>query len=189
MTARSAKRSGTVQLITGVCSAVFLVGTTVQNFVIVNSETLASMMQLAGQTAEQAASAAPGFLVAFRLVGCLYIVGNAAGVLALRRDNSTVLFWIVVVVNVTQAAGVVLIPPEVFQASLARYGVVGLLPSIVTDGGALLLSLFLLGGLVRYRRPWAQGPRSEDTASSPDSAQVHGRDARAPITSRSGRPH
>lgn len=147
--------SSRLQLITAVCSVIFTVGTTLQNFVIINTDTLIEMMVLAGKTHGEAADAAPQFLTGFRIVGCLYMVGNALGVLAMLRRNWAWLFWVVIAVNLTQAAGVVMIPPEVFEASVNEFGPAGAVPSVVTDGGALLLSLFLLGFFIRYRRPWA----------------------------------
>ncbi|WP_231950495.1 hypothetical protein [Allokutzneria albata] len=136
------------------CSIVFTIGTALQNFVIVNVDMLEHTMRLAGQTAEQAATNAPGFLTGFRIVGCVYIVGNAIGLFALSGRNWV--FWVALVVNLTQAAGVLMIPFEVFRASLDLYGVPGLLPSVITDGGALLLTLVLVASLLRYRAPWAR---------------------------------
>jgi hypothetical protein len=49
-----------------------------------------------------------------------------------------------------------MIPPEVFEATNDIYGPVGLLPTIVADGGALLLVIVLLVSFARYRTPWAQ---------------------------------
>jgi hypothetical protein len=143
-----------LQVVTAVCSAVFTVGTALQNFVIVNEPMLQHTMQLAGATPEAAAAGAPGFLTGFRIVGCLFIVGNALGMLALRGWNWV--FWLALVVNIGQAAGVVMIPREVFTASLDIYGVPGILPSVVTDGGALLLALALIVSFARFRTPWAQ---------------------------------
>lgn len=155
-----------LQIIAGVCSIVFTIGTALQNFAVVNLATLERMMVLAGQTGVQAADGAPGFLLGFRAVGCVYIAGNALGILALLRRNLTWLFWVVLTVNATQAAGVVMVPPEVFEASIDQFGPVGILPSVVTDGGALALTLLLLGFLIRFRRPWARPRhRSSDAAS------------------------
>lgn len=140
--------------LTAACSAVFTIGTALQNFVIVDLAMLEHTMRLAGQTPAEAAANAPGFLTGFRAVGCVYIVGNALGLLA--PTGRAWVFWVVLAVNVTQAAGVFVIPPEVFRASLDLYGPLGLAPSVVTDGGALLLSLVLLGFLARYRTPWAR---------------------------------
>ncbi|SDS68863.1 hypothetical protein [Microlunatus soli] len=155
-------RAGSVQLITGICSIVFTIGTVLQNFVIINRRAVEQMMVLAGQSAEAASAAAPGFLTGFRIVGCVYILGNAIGILALRRRNATWLFWVVLAVNLTQAAGVVMIPPEVFRASIALYGPAGILPSVITDGGALLVTVLLVIVLIRHRRPW--GPARTGTA-------------------------
>jgi hypothetical protein len=143
-----------LQVTTAICAVVFTIGTALQNFVIVDLAMLERTMQLAGMTAEQATESAPGFLLGFRTVGCLYILGNAIGLLALR--GRTWVFWAVLAVNLTQAAGVVAIPPEVFQASVEEFGVAGVMPSVITDGGALLLGLVLLGFLIRFRSPWAQ---------------------------------
>ena len=48
------------------------------------------------------------------------------------------------------------IPPEVFEVTLDRFGPAGLLPSLVTDGGAAVLSLILVISLAAY--PCAPGP-------------------------------
>jgi hypothetical protein len=132
---------------------VFVVGTAVQNFVIIDTETVQQMMHLAGSSAEEARTNAPGFVTGFRTVGCLYILGNAVGLLA--RTGRAWVFWSAIAVNVTQAAGLVAIPSEVFEVTHARFGAAGLLPSLVTDGGAAVLALALIVALVRFRRPWA----------------------------------
>jgi hypothetical protein len=142
-----------LQLATTICSVIFTIGTTLQNFVIVNRSTMEEMMRLAGQTPAEAADNAPGFLLGFRIVGCVYILGNAIGILAVR--GWPWVFWVAMAVNVTQAAGVVAIPPEVFEASIDRYGFAGILPSVVTDGGGLILAIALLTSFVVFRTPWA----------------------------------
>jgi hypothetical protein len=135
------------------CSIVFVIGTVLQTFVIIDEQAIVAMMRTAGASADQASADAPAFLLGFRLVGCLYIVGNAVGLLA--RTGRAWVFWIALLVNVTQAAGVVAIPPEVFEVTKDHFGVVGLLPSWVTDGGAAALSLLLVISVLRYRMPWA----------------------------------
>ena len=142
-----------LQMLVMACSVVFLAGTALQAFVIIDERAMVDMMREAGATAERASAEAPGFLLGFRLVGCAYIIGNAVGLLP--RSGRWWVFWLVLLVNVTQAAGVVAIPPEVFTVTQERFGAVGLLPSWVTDGGAALLSLVLVASLIRYRRPWA----------------------------------
>lgn len=143
-----------LQLLTVMCSAVFTIGTTLQTFVIVDAEMLRHSMQLAGVSATDARTESTGFLVGFRVVGCVFIVGNAFGLLALHGSNWV--FWLVVAVNAGQAAGVVAVPTEVFQASIDLYGPAGILPTVVTDGGALLLLVTLLGSLLVFRVPWAR---------------------------------
>ncbi len=69
----------------GVCSVVFTIGTAVHNFVIINND-LVEMMMRAGGSADPTASA-PGFTLWLRIAGCLYILGNAAGILALRSRS------------------------------------------------------------------------------------------------------
>ncbi|MGW7535106.1 hypothetical protein [Amycolatopsis sp. NPDC054798] len=143
-----------LQIATVVCSLAFTLGTILQNFVIIDLD----MLRLALRSAGASTSDAQGFLIGLRTVGCLYIVGNAVGLLALT--GRTWPFWVAVAVNVTQAAGVVAIPPAVFDASVALDGPAGILPSVITDGGAALLSLALLGSLVVFRTPWAQRRQS-----------------------------
>jgi hypothetical protein len=138
-----------LRILVAVCSAVFTIGTALQNFVIVDLALLEQTMRLAGQTADEAARNAPGFLTGFRLVGCVFIVGNAVGLLALR--GWTWVFWVVLAVNVGQAAGVFMIRYEVFEASIDAYGFAGILPTVITDGGALVLAVILVASLVRAR--------------------------------------
>ncbi|MEV4119765.1 hypothetical protein [Micromonospora sp. NPDC049645] len=142
-----------LQTLVVACSIVFVIGTTLQTFVIIDEQAVVDMMRRAGASAERATADAPAFLLGFRLVGCAYIVGNALGLLA--RSGRAWLFWVVLLVNVTQAAGVVAVPPEVFEVTRERFGVPGLLPSWMTDGGAAVLSLILVASLVVCRAPWA----------------------------------
>ena len=136
--------------ITGVASVIFTIGTALHAFVIVNDQTLDRMFELAG------ADPQPGFLTVFRAVGCLYIAGNAIGVLALTGKLRTWLFWVVIAVNATQAAGIKLVPPEMWTATREEFGIAGMLPSLVTDGGALVLTLTLLISAATTKSVWAQ---------------------------------
>jgi hypothetical protein len=148
-----------LQNLTVVCSLIFVIGTTLQTFLIIDLPTMDAMMRLAGASPAQAHEQAPGFLTGFRAVGCVYIVANAVGLLA--RTGRRSVFWIVLLVNATQAAGLLIIPPEVFEVTRSEHGLVGLLPSLVTDGGAAVLTLVLAGFLISYRQPWArQRPRT-----------------------------
>jgi hypothetical protein len=56
---------------------------------------------------------------------------------------------------VAQAAGLVVIPPEVFDMTLNRCGEAGLLPLWVTDGSAPVFGLILMVSLIKYGTPWA----------------------------------
>jgi hypothetical protein len=142
-----------MQVAVCLCSFLFVIGTAIQNFVIIDEETVRDMMRLAGSSPAEAQAADPGFVTGFRIVGCLYIAGNAVGLLAVR--GRAWVFWTAVLVNVTQAAGLLMIPPEVFDVTRHRFGAVGLLPSLVTDGGAALLACALVALFVAYRTPWA----------------------------------
>ncbi|MEU6268225.1 hypothetical protein [Saccharopolyspora shandongensis] len=55
-----------LQVTTVICAVVSTIGTTLQNFVLVDLAMLENTMQLAGMTPEQAAESAPGFLLRFR---------------------------------------------------------------------------------------------------------------------------
>ncbi|WP_280233456.1 hypothetical protein [Nocardia cyriacigeorgica] len=136
----------------GVASVVFTVGTAIHGFVVVTPGTLERMMVLA----DADPSGADGFLTLFRAVGIVYVVGNAVGVLALRRRPRVWLFWVIVVVNATQAVGLVMVPPEMFTAARERFGVAGVLPSLVTDGGAAVVALVLLGSLIATGTVWGR---------------------------------
>lgn len=107
-------------MLAAVCSAVFATGTALQTFVIINVDLVMHAMQAAG--ASDATAQAPGFVAVLRAVGIAYLVGNALGVLALT--GRAWVYWLVLAVNVTQAAGVVagFVPPVVLQASIDLYG-------------------------------------------------------------------
>jgi len=138
---------------TGLCSIVFTIGTALHNFAVVDAELIETMMRDAGRA--DPAGDAPGFTTGFRVVGSIYIVGNALGILAFWRQPAW-LFWVVLAVSATQAMGWFLIPSEMWSAVDDRYGTIGLLPSVVTDGGAVLLSIALIVSLVVFRGPWAR---------------------------------
>ncbi|MGA6162538.1 hypothetical protein [Amycolatopsis magusensis] len=137
-----------IQLAVAVCSAVFTVGTALQNFVVVDQELVATMMRAAGTAEPEAAT----FTFWFRVIGCGYLLGNALGLLVLR-SRSRSLWWTVLAVNATQALGAILIPPSMWSAAFDAHGVWGLLPSAVTDGGALVLVAVML---VRFRTQWGR---------------------------------
>lgn len=140
-------------ILTGVCSIVFTIGTTLHAFAVVDTQLIETMMRMAG--GDDPAGDAPAFTTGFRIVGCVYIVGNALGMLAFVI-RSAWLFWTVLAVNVTQAMGWFMIPGEMWTAAHERHGVAGVLPSAITDGGAALLVAALVAGLIRVRGPWAQ---------------------------------
>lgn len=111
-------------------------------------------MRLSGMTDAEAAAAAPGFLNGFRAVGVVYIVGNAIGLLALQGKSWV--FWVVLAVNATQAAGVFVLPDAVITAQQQFRGGAAYWTTIIVDGGALLLTLVLLISLARFRTTWAR---------------------------------
>lgn len=145
--------TGPLAVTTAVASMIFTLGTALHAFAVIDSGVIEEMMRRAGGA--DPAGAAPGFTTGFRIVGSLYVVGNALGVLALRSRASW-LFWVVLAVNATQGLGWVMIPPEMWTVTYDRYGVVGVLPSAVTDGGAVLLTALLLVSLIRHRTTWAR---------------------------------
>ena len=57
---------------------------------------------------------------------------------------------LVVVCSAVFVAGTA-VPPEMFEVTRERFGVAGVLPSLVTDGGA---AAALIVALVRFRGPW-----------------------------------
>ncbi|MCR6484177.1 hypothetical protein M8542_15250 [Amycolatopsis sp. OK19-0408] len=126
------------------CSLLFAIGTAVQNFVVISPDLVARAAFLAGSPLSD------GFLTGLRLVGDVYLVGNLLGLLALSGRAWVV--WLVLAVNATQAAGVFAIPPAVWRATVDLHGWVGLLPSVVTDGGALVLTVVLVSRLCRTYR-------------------------------------
>ena len=142
-----------LQILVALCSLVFATGSALHGFAVIDTQLIEEMMRAAGG-ADPAADA-PGFTTGFRAVGCLYILGNALGVLALW-SRARWLWWLVLTVNATQALGFAVIPGEMWTAASDRYGVVGTLPSAITDGGAVVLTLVMVAALVKYRAVWAQ---------------------------------
>ncbi|WP_340688543.1 hypothetical protein LCL61_10440 [Amycolatopsis coloradensis] len=135
-----------IRLVTMLCSIVFIVGTTLQNYVIIDLDLIEASMRLKGVDT----AGAPAYLGALRLVGNVFIAGNALGLLVWFRRRW--LFWPVLAVNVAQAFGVYVVPFEVHRAAIAEHGWPGVLPSLITDGGAVILSIVLIVAYVRSRR-------------------------------------
>lgn len=142
-----------LQVLVASCSLAFAAGSALHNFAVVDTALIETMMRMAGGA--DPAGEAPGFTTGFRVVGCVYIAANAASVLAFW-SRSTLLWWLVLTVNFTQGLGYLLIPRQMWTVVFDRYGIAGVLPSAVTDGGAFLLFVVLLVAMVRRRAPWAQ---------------------------------
>lgn len=147
-------RTRRLQLVVGLCSVVFTVGTALHNFAVIDVSVIEEMMRSAGGA--DPAGEAPGFTSGFRLVGSFYIAANAVGVLALWFRPRW-LYWWVLAVNVTQGLGWVMIPPQMWSVAAEHHGAAAVLPSAVTDGGAVLLSIVLIVALVRHRAVWGGG--------------------------------
>lgn len=141
-----------LRILVGACAAVFTIGTALHNFLIIDRDLVTAMMAASGVADPAGESGA--FTTGFRAVGCLYILGNALGVLAFRTARAWV-YWTALAVNATQALGWVMIPSVMWTAVTDAYGPAGVVPAAVTDGGAALLTLVLAGFLIRYRAPWA----------------------------------
>lgn len=154
-----------------VASLVFAIGTALHNFAVIDRDVIEEMMGRAGEA--DPSRAAPGFTTGFQLVGSLYIVGNAAGVLAWRHRPAW-LYWLALAVNASQGLGWLMIPPEMWSVVEDRYGIVGILPSAVTDAGGALLAILLVVGAVRFRRPWAARGRISDGNGRSQSATQRG---------------
>lgn len=74
-----------------------------------------------------------------------------AGFFALK--GRTWSFWLALVVFGVTAAGVVLVPLRGAESGVLNP--TGITLALVNDGAAALLVLWMLLGIVRYRRPWA----------------------------------
>ncbi|WP_285664827.1 hypothetical protein [Actinorhabdospora filicis] len=145
-----------LQVAVAVCAAVFTAGTALHNFAVVDRDLVTAMMAASGVADPDGRAA--GFTTGFRIVGCLYVLGNAVGLLALSTPRAWV-YWTVLAVNATQALGWVMIPPVMWPTVVDAHGPAGVLPAAVTDGGAAVLTLVLLAFLVRHRAPWAMRAR------------------------------
>lgn len=144
-----------LQITIVLCSIIFTIGTAIHNFVIINPTLIETMMQMAGVA--DPAGEAIGFTFGFRIVGCIYIIGNALGILALY-SRSRILWWVILVVNITQATGPIMIPTSMWTAVTDVHGVLGILPSAITDGGAIILSLVMIISMFKFRTIWAKRP-------------------------------
>ena len=87
----------------------------------------------------------------------VYIIGNMLGILALN-SRSRILWWVILVVNITQATGPIMIPSSMWTTVHNVYGVLGILPSAITDGGAIILSFIMIASMFKFRTTWAQNP-------------------------------
>ena len=141
-----------VQLLVAVCSVIFTAGTALHNFVVIDTGVIEAMMRLAGGA--DPAGEAPGFTTGFRIVGSVYIVANAIGILAFWFRPRW-LYWWVLVVNLTQGLGWVMIPTQMWTVVGEEYGFVATLPSAITDGGAVLLAITMIVVLAKHRATWA----------------------------------
>jgi hypothetical protein len=130
-----------------------MIGTALQTFLFVDESLIARSMQLSGMSAAEAAVDAPGFLSMWRMVGIAYIIGNAVGLLAPLGDAKV--FWVVLLVNASQAAGIFVISPTVITAMQEMNGGAAYITTLIVDGGALILIAILLLSLLRFRTPWA----------------------------------
>lgn len=144
-----------LQITIVLCSIIFTIGTAIHNFVIINPTLIETMMQMSGVA--DPAGEAIGFTFGFRIVGCIYIIGNALGILALY-SRSRILWWVILVVNITQATGPIMIPSSMWTAVTDVHGVLGILPSAITDGGAIILSLVMIISMLKFRTIWAKRP-------------------------------
>ncbi|MCP1146815.1 hypothetical protein [Lysinibacillus endophyticus] len=142
-----------LQLTIFICSIIFTIGTAIHNFVIINPSLIETMMQMAGVA--DPSGEASGFTFGFRIVGCVYIIGNALGLLAIV-SRSKILWWVVLTINITQATGPFMIPSSMWTAVNDVYGVVGILPSVITDGGAIILSIIMIVSMFKFRTTWAE---------------------------------
>ncbi|MFD1450081.1 hypothetical protein [Oceanobacillus sojae] len=111
------------------------------------------MMEIAGVTNPTAESG--GFVKWFRIIGCIYILGNILGIFAIR-SKSIVLWWIILIVNFTQGLGFAMIPTSMWRVVLDSYGLWGILPSAITDGGAFILSIVMIFYMIKYHSIWGQ---------------------------------
>jgi hypothetical protein len=156
---------------TAVGGLVFAVGTAVQAFVVITPDTVARAMALAGRAPAEIAAGAPDLVTTLRVVGIGFLVANLLLLAAPRGRTWT--FWLALAVATGQALGVVagMVPWVVLQATYERFGVAGLLPTLVTDGGSAVLAVLLLVSLVRYRSTWARLRPNGVRAASPSSSR------------------
>ncbi|NJP96682.1 hypothetical protein HCN51_45890 [Nonomuraea sp. FMUSA5-5] len=132
------------------CSFVFALTTLVYGWLATSPETTALALRLAGKSAAEAPAALPELLTNLRAVIAIGVLGNVLGMFALR--GTTWSYWAALLVNLTQASALPgLVPGQVHQAALQRYGLPGLLPIVVTGGGAVLLTCALIAQLVSVR--------------------------------------
>ncbi|MGI5129163.1 hypothetical protein ACQEVB_20325 [Pseudonocardia sp. CA-107938] len=149
-----------LQVLTAACGLVFALGTAAQTWLIITEETVGRAMALAGRTPAEIAAGAPELVATLRIVGVAFLVANLLLLAAVRGGAWT--FWLALAVTVGQALGVVagMVPWVVLQATYERFGPLGLLPTLVTDGGSAVLAVLLLISLTRSGARVASRSRS-----------------------------
>ncbi|UBU17393.1 hypothetical protein [Nonomuraea gerenzanensis] len=139
-----------LQLFTFGCSFTFALCSLFQGWLVINDETVQLSLRLAGRTAAEA----PDLVSQFRVVAAYYVAGNTLGMFALR--GSAWSFWATLLINLTQVTGPLgLIPAQVHRAALELHGPVGLVPTVVVCGGALVLTVTLMAHIIPCREIWA----------------------------------
>jgi hypothetical protein len=140
-----------LQKIIGSSSIIFTIGTFIHNFFIINVSLIKIMMQ--NSNIQEIDIEAIKFTNNFRIIGCIYIIGNSIGIVSFKIVLK-IFWWVILIINFTQGLGFIMIPKIFWEIVFKEYGLLGLLPTIITDGGGLILSILMSFYSIKYKSTW-----------------------------------
>jgi hypothetical protein len=140
-----------LQKIIGSSSIIFTIGTFVHNFFIINTSLIKIMMQ--NSNVQEIDMEAIKFTNNFRMIGCIYIIGNSIGIVSFKILLK-IFWWVILIINFTQGLGFIMIPKIFWEIVFKEYGLLGLLPTIITDGGGLILSIIMIFYSIKCKSAW-----------------------------------
>jgi hypothetical protein len=132
-------------------SIILTAGTFFHNFLIINENLIFEMMKFSA--VENVLKESITFTRNFRIIGCIYIIANFCGVLSVKYCNKFI--WsIILITNFTQGLGFIMIPPIVWKTIYNHYGILGLIPTVITDGGGLIIFSIMIVFMLKYKSLW-----------------------------------
>jgi hypothetical protein len=152
------KTTKNLQKIIGSGSIIFTMGTFIHNFFIINVPMIKTVMQ--NSNVQEVDIEAIKFTNNFRIIGCIYIIGNSIGIVSFKIVLK-IFWWVILIINFTQGLGFIMIPKIFWEIVFKEYGLLGLLPTIITDGGGLILSTLMFFYSIKYKSVWGIDKRGK----------------------------